>query len=401
MIPTLQLIYYRLLEATSTTHHRFLFSEFSLKDRLTGLIGPRGVGKTTLMLQYIKAQLDLARVFYFSADHIYFENETLYAFVEECYLTDGIHTFFIDEIHKYKNWSQELKNLYDGFPDIKIVFSGSSSLDITKGGYDLSRRAKMFYLPGMSFREYLNITQSIKIEKIHFNELLSHPADFNHVLSTILGIKGYFNSYLTHGVYPFCGENPQSYHEKLLEVIDKTIYEDIANFYQLNTGNLHLFKKLLYFLASISPGETNIHRLGQQVKIDDKTILNYLTKLEEVGLIHLIYPASLGNASLQRPEKIFLNNTNLQYAIEGLLPKEINIGAVRELFFIQSLRDAGLLVHYSKHGDYRVQDYTFEIGGKNKNIKQIAGIDNSFLVKADILIANKHEIPLMLMGFLY
>ncbi len=401
MIPTLQLTYHRLLDAVNLKHHRFLYHQFSLKDRLTGLIGPRGVGKTTLLLQYIKNHLDPSRVFYFSADHIHFENTTLYAFIEECYLTDGIETFFIDEIHKYKNWSQELKNLYDGFPKMKIVFSGSSSLDITKGSYDLSRRAKIYYLPGMSFREYLNMTLSTPIEKIDFQELMRNHQRYDGLLTRIPGIKGHFNHYLMHGVYPFYWENPLSYHEKLLEVIDKTIYEDIARFYQLNTGNLHLFKKLLHFLASIPPGEINVHSLSRNLTIDDKTTLNYLTKLQEVGLVHLIFPAATGNAGLQRPEKIFLNNTNLQYAIEGQLPKEIHVGTVRELFFVQALRDANIVLHYSKTGDYAVKDFTFEIGGKNKITQQIAGVDKSFLIKADILMSRKREIPLMLMGFLY
>src|SRR3990167_4137136 len=321
MIKTIKLIYQRLLKKTSLSKSRYLLQSFSLKDRLTGLVGPRGAGKTTLLLQYIRSKLNPAQVLYFSADHIYFENTTLYAFIEECYLHDGIQTFFIDEIHQYKNWSQELKNIYDGFPDIRIVFSGSSSLDITHGTYDLSRRAKMYHLPGMSFREYLAMMHNITLDKISLNDLLAHPENHNHLLSDIPGIQGFFNNYLMHGVYPFNSENPESYHEKLLEVIDKTIYEDIANFYQLNTGNLHLFKKILYYLASISPGECNVHRFSQYLQVDDKTTLHYLTKLEAVGLIHLIYSASSGNAVLQRPEKIFLNNTNLQYAIEGILPK--------------------------------------------------------------------------------
>lgn len=401
MRSSLQLIYKRLLESVSLAHHRFLYHDFILADRLTGLIGPRGVGKTTMLLQIIKARLDPIHTFYFSADHIYFENTTLYAFIEDCFLSDGIETFFIDEIHKYKNWSQELKNLYDGFPQLKIVFSGSSSLDITKGSYDLSRRAKMYYLPGMSFREYLNMNTNLTVEKIDFINIIKNHQQFDELLTKIPRIIGHFNDYLIHGFYPFYQENPLSYFEKLLEVINKTIYEDIANFYQLNTGNLHFFKKLLSFLASIPPGEINVHNLSQNLSIDDKTTLNYLSKLQEVGLVNLIYPVETGNASLRRPEKIFLNNTNLQYAIEGNLPKKVDIGTIRELFFIQALRDANLIVHYSKQGDYVVNNTVFEIGGKNKTSKQIAHIEKSFLVKADMITSRKREIPLILMGFLY
>lgn len=402
MIQSLQLIYKRLLEAVSLQHYRFLYNQFSLADRLTGLVGPRGVGKTTLLLQVIKNQFhDKTKVFYFSADHIYFDKVTLYAFIENCYLTDGIDTFFIDEIHKYPNWSQELKNIYDGFPAIKIVFSGSSSLALMKGSYDLSRRAKMYYLPGMSFREYLNMNTNSQIEVIPFEELMSNHQKHDSILTQIPKVRGYFNDYLRQGFYPFYQENPLSYYEKLLEVIDKTIYEDIASFYNLKTANLYHFKKILSFLTSVPPGSLNVHNLGKNLSIDDKTAMNYLVSLNETGLVNLIYPVEGGNQGLRRPEKIFLNNTNLQFAIEGNIGATIEVGTIRELFFIQTLLQAGLNVFHSKKGDYTVGSYTFEIGGKNKTTQQIKDIDNAFLVKADILASSKREIPLMLLGFLY
>jgi len=402
MIGSLRLIYNRLIEEVSLEHYRFLYDQFNLDDRLTGLVGPRGVGKTTLLLQVIKNRFtDRSNVFYFSADHIYFDKVTLYEFIEELYLSDGVSTFFIDEIHKYKNWSQELKNLYDGFPSIKLVFSGSSSLDLVKGGYDLSRRAKMYYLPGLSFREYLNIQTKSNIEKIEFSALMENHLEYDEVLTSIPKIKGHFNEYLRQGFYPFYRENPLSYHEKLLEVIDKTIYEDIANFYNLKTANLHHFKKLLNFLASIPPGTVSVHSLGKNLSIDDKTVTNYLINLYETGLVNLIYPSEGGNQGLRRPEKIFLNNTNLQYAIDGNIGAKIEVGTVRELFFIQTITNAGKKVFHSKQGDYTVDDYTFEVGGKNKTAQQIRGLDKAFLVKDDILASRRREIPLILMGFLY
>lgn len=383
-------------------HYRFLYANFSLKDRLTGLVGPRGVGKTTLLLQVIKNQFkDKTTVFYFSADHIYFDKVTLYAFIEELYLTDGIDTFFIDEVHQYKNWSQELKNVYDGFPSIKIIFSGSSSLELVKGSYDLSRRAKMYYLPGMSFREYLNITTNSHIEKISFDNLMNDHQKYDNILLETKKIKGHFNDYLQQGFYPFYRENPLSYHEKLLEVIDKTIYEDIANFYNLKTANLHYFKKILNFLASVPPGTLSVHNLSKNLSIDDKTVTTYLISLYETGLVNLIYPAESGNPGLRRPEKIFLNNTNLQFAIEGNIATNIEIGTIRELFFIQAVSQAEQKVFHSKKGDYTVGEYTFEVGGKNKTTQQIQGINKAFLVKADILLSGPREIPLMLFGFLY
>ncbi len=401
MIKSLQLIFKRLLLEVNLDHYRFLYDQFSLKDRLTGLVGPRGVGKTTMLLQIIKNQFpDKTNVFYFSADHIYFDKVTLYAFMEELYLSEGIDTFFIDEIHQYKNWSQELKNMYDGFPSIKIIFSGSSSLELVKGSHDLSRRAKMYYLPGMSFREYLNMKTNTGIQKISFEDLMADHQKYDKILLETPRIKGHFNDYLRQGFYPFYRENPLSYHEKILEVIDKTIFEDIANFYNLKTENLHLFKKILNFLASVPPGNISVHNLGKNLSIDDKTATHYLGILSETGLVNLIYPMESGNQGLRRPEKIFLNNTNLQYAIEGIIGTKIEVGTVRELFFIQSVSQAKKIFHSAK-GDYGVDGYTFEIGGKNKTSKQIRDIEKSFLVKDDILISSRREIPLILLGFLY
>jgi len=402
LLHSLQLTYERLLNETSLEHFRFLYHEFSLNDRLTGLIGPRGVGKTTLLLQIIKNQFaDKKNVFYFSADHIYFTKVTLYEFIEDLYLTEGIHTFFIDEIHQYKNWNQEIKNIYDGFPSINIIFSGSSSLALVKGRYDLSRRAKIYYLPGMSFREYVNMQSNSNIAAISFSDLMHNHQQYDDVLLSIPGVKGLFNDYLRQGFYPFYRENPLSYHEKLLNVIDKTIYEDIANFYNLKTANLHQFKKILNFLASITPGTVSVHNIGKNMSIDDKTVTNFLNSLHETGLVNLIYNDQGGNSGLRRPEKIFLNNTNLQFAIEGTINTKIDIGNVRELFFIQALSGTGKKVFYSKKGDYTIDEFIFEIGGKNKTAQQIQGADHAFLVKDDILISRRREIPLMLMGFLY
>lgn len=401
MISSLQMIYHRLLHDVSLTHHRFLFPQLKLSSRLTGLIGPRGVGKTTLLLQLIKQYFDQKSAFYFSADHFYFSNHTLYEFIEDLFLHEGVQTFFIDEIHRYANWCQELKNIYDGFPAIKIIFSGSSSLDIVKGGYDLSRRAKMYTLPGLSFREYLSFYTGHTLEVIPFNELMENHAQYDALLSSIPKIKGHFNDYLKQGYYPFQKEDPLNYYEKLLTVIDKTIYEDIANFYRLKTENLFHFKRILSFLASIPPGNMSIHNIAKNLSLDDKTVSNYLVQLKDTGLIHLIFPAGEGNTLLRRPEKIFIQNTNLHCVINGTVNGNIDIGTIRELFFIQSLTGAGKIPYYSKTGDYEVDHFILEIGGKNKTTQQIKNIPNAFLIKDDIIVSRRREIPLMLIGFLY
>lgn len=402
MLDSLQMIFVRLIAETSMVHHRFLYHHFNMHNRLTGVVGPRGVGKTTLMLQLIKKHYpDLKDVFYCSADHIYFKQTTLYDLVETLYLRQSITSFFIDEIHKYENWNQELKNIYDGFPDIKIFFSGSSSLDLIKGGYDLSRRVNMYQLPGLSFREYLNFTTGSHHPSYTLEELIHHYLKMNQNISTIPGLLGHFHEYLHHGFYPFLTEDPLSYYQRLLRVIDKTIYEDVSNFYSMKTNNLRHLSKILNFLATIPPGEISTYNLGKNLGIDDKTAANYLNMLKETGLVEVLYAREIGNQGLRKPEKVFLNNTNLHYALVSHTARDAVMGSIRELAFIQATKNAGLELFYSKQGDYQIGPYTFEIGGKNKTRKQLVGVDHSFIVKDDSMMATQGSLPLVFFGFLY
>ena len=402
MLDSLQMIFERLVSETSMLHHRFLYHQVNINNRLTGLIGPRGVGKTTLLLQLIKQHyVDLKHVFYFSADHIYFKDINIYSFIESLYLKQSITTFYIDEIHKYDNWSQEIKNIYDGFPEIKIIFSGSSSLDLIKGSYDLSRRAIMYYLPGLSFREYLNFSFNTSYKSYSFAELMHNYIKISHEISTIPGMLGHFHTYLKQGFYPFLAEDPLSYYQKLLRVIDKTIYEDISNFYNLKTSNLRYMGKILNYLASIPPGEISTYNLGKNLSIDDKTAASYLNMLKETGLVEIIYPRESGNQGLRKPDKVFLNNTNVHYALGEHLASTVMIGTIRELAFIQATKLSGLDVFHSKQGDYQIGQFTFEIGGRNKTRKQLAGVENSFIVKDDTVTAIQGSLPLVFFGFLY
>lgn len=402
MLDSLQMIFERLINDTSMLHHRFLYHKFNLNNRLTGLIGPRGVGKTTLLLQLIKKHYAGSnQVFYVSADHIYFKEKKIYSFIEELYLQQSITTFFIDEIHKYDNWNQELKNIYDGFPDIKIVFSGSSSLDLIKGSYDLSRRANIYYLPGLSFREYLNFSTNARHSAYTFEDLMKNYTTISKTLAKIPGVFGDFHSYLKQGFYPFFAEDPLTYYQRILRVIDKSIYEDISNFYNMKTGNLRHLGKILNFLASIPPGEISTYNLGKNLHIDDKTAAHYLNMLKETGLVEIIYPGEHGNQGLRKPEKVFLNNTNLHYALGAHSVNHIMIGTIRELAFVQSTKNSGLDIFHNKQGDYQIGSYIFEIGGKNKSKKQITGLDNAFIVKDDTIAAMHGIIPLVFFGFLY
>lgn len=397
----LQETFERLLDRTDLGFKRYLYPRFQL-SRLTGLIGPRGVGKTTLMLQYIKEHFSSnQKAFYFSADSIYFRQGTLLNFINDLYNLEGYRFFFIDEIHQYVGWSQELKNLYDSFPDIKIIYSGSSMLELVKGSYDLSRRAKLYHLAGMSFREYLNFINNSDIQPIALSALLDDPKRFNQ-LGNIDTVMGHFKKYLATGYYPFVFEESHTYYERVMRIIDKIIFEDIPSYFDLKTHNLHFFKKILSYLATIPPGEVNTNNIAKNMNIAHQTVFNYLTILEGVGLIQLVYPFEGGNQYLRKPQKIFLHNTTLLYTLQQFVAEDLNKGTLRELYFIQALRDANQEVYYSKEADYRTKEFIFEIGDKNKTNKQIAHLDSSaFLVKDDVLMAGQQTIPLLFLGFAY
>lgn len=400
MIQFLTETFHRLIDELEIHTQRYLYPHFKLRDRLTGLVGPRGVGKTTLLLQYIKNELlGDKKTFYFSADSVYFDRSNLLELVNDLYSNGGYRIIFIDEIHKYSNWNQELKNIYDSFPKLQIVFSGSSMLDLVHGSYDLSRRAVLYHLKGMSFREFLNFHEGIKWEPITWEDLLSGK---NISPGKVDRLKVVFQQYLELGYYPFLEENPLTYYEKLRRVVDKTIYEDISNYFNLKTPNLQYFKKILSYLATIPPGEVSINNLGSHLGIDHKTAAHYLEILRDVGLVRMVYPQEGGSISIRKPAKVFLNNTTLLRALGKFTGEQASKGMERELFFFQSVMDSGKEVFYSKIGDFSVEKMIFEIGGKKKSSRQIQNSPQSaYLVKDDILFPYGNTLPLHYFGFLY
>ncbi|GAB6088490.1 ATP-binding protein [Spirochaeta dissipatitropha] len=403
MTQTITATYKRLLASTSCELHRYLYPEFNLHNRLTGLIGPRGTGKTTLMLQYIKEQItDIDSCIYASLDHIYFAQHGLIDFVHEQYETNGVRYFFLDEIHKYQNWNQELKNIYDSYPDISIVFSGSSSIDLIHGSHDLSRRSVLLQMHGLSFREYLWFRGIARIDPISYDDLLQHASRYEQHIGGINKLRGHFRDYLQHGYYPFFMEDIASYSQKLFRVIEKTIYEDIPNYYRLKTENLIYFKKILAYVASIPPGELNRNSISRNIGLDNRTVQTYLSIMEDSGLLSLIASEKSGSNALKQREKIFLENPNLYQAVMNNTGYQAHTGSIREIFFLNMLRNSGHRVFYSTIGDFCVNGTWFEIGGRNKSTKQIQEqLGQAYLVKDDILYGSKYEIPLYLFGFLY
>ncbi len=395
--------YKRLLQAMKYKHHRYIYLDFNIKDRLTGLIGPRGTGKTTLLLQYLKENIEKKdEAIYVSVDNIYFSKNLLLNFVNELYEDYGIRYFFFDEIHKYKNWNHELKNIYDSYPDIKIVFSGSSSIDLIKGTYDLSRRGTLFRIGGMSFREYLLFNEIANIKAITLDEILGDRERLLEKIAGIRKLKGHFKEYLKKGYYPFYLEDKNSYRQKIFRIIEKTIYEDISNFYKLKTENLWSFKIMLAYLATIPPGELNRNNISKKIGIDNKTVQNYLNILHETGLVELISENKPGSNILKSAVKIYLDNPDLYTTISEEIGHDYKLGTIREIFFIKMIKNSGSKIFFSRIGDFEVNNTIFEVGGKSKTIKQVRNnLSNAFLVKDDILYGSKYEIPLYLFGFLY
>ena len=290
-IPYLREIESILLGKVKLDFKRFLYDKIHFDNRLIGIVGPRGVGKTTLILQYLKEhRLGDERALYLSADNVFFKQGDLLEFAREFHLKHGGALLCIDEIHRYDNWNQELKNIYDSFPDLKIIFSGSSSLNLIKGKYDLSRRGMLYSLPGLSFREYLLLERNIALPSYALKNVLKNGFKISRSFASHKFILKYFNEYLQRGYYPFYKEEPNLhlYYAKILNVVDKAIHEDIASFYNLKTQNLSAFKKILHFLTGITPGEVNINKLAKNLGYNHATIAEYLEILHATNLIRFL-----------------------------------------------------------------------------------------------------------------
>jgi len=395
-----------LLENQNIDFKRFLYNEIDFSQQLIGIIGPRGVGKTTLILQYLKENFYKKKpddAIYFLADNVVFEKGDLFELSKKLHIEQGVELICIDEIHKFPNWNQELKNIYDSFPNLRIIFSGSSSIDLVKGRYDLSRRGVVYNLPGFSFREFLVFYKGFTFKKIKFNDIINKHQSILKKISSEDKILRYFKEYLKIGYYPFFNrtKNVILYNDQISNTIDKVIYEDIASVYKLKTSNLITFKQILYFFATITPGEININKLASSLSRNHATISEYLNILQEAGLVRFLSNDKAGHMLVRHAEKIYLDNTNLLYAISTTVGKNIEIGMVREIFFLNQLEAIGKIACYTKKGDFSIDKITFEIGGKNKDDKQIKNIKNSFLVADNILYGDKKRIPLYLFGFLY
>ena len=379
-----------------------LIRDFSHKidwsNRFIGIKGSRGVGKTTLILQYIKQNfVPDSSVLYVSLDDLYFTENKLYDLADRFHKKGG-QLLAIDEVHRYENWAIELKNMYDDMPDLKIIFTGSSLLHLQQAKADLSRRAVMYEMPGLSFREYLLFETNQRFPILTLQDVLENHIE--HAISIIQQIKplAHFENYLNHGYYPFYKENTQSFHQKLSEIVLTVLEVDIPQFAYIQTSNIIYLKKLLKIISASVPFKPNMNALSVRTGISLNTMKNYIQWLNEAQLLQLLFVPEKGINSLNKPEKIYLNNSNLMY---NQADENANIGNIRETFLYNQL-NVNYKTNASKLSDFMVMDkYTLEVGGKNKTQKQIETIDHAFVVKDDIEIGSGNVIPLWLFGFLY
>lgn len=377
---------------------RSLFNKLNLKGKFIGIKGPRGAGKTTLILQALNKIITEEgfkenEVLYLSCDHPQLIGVSLYELAEEFYNYGG-KILALDEVHTALNFAKELKSINDTF-DLKLFFSGSNAMEIDHSKADLSRRAVVYNLPSLSFREYLSLSSNNNYESYSLPEILSNHLDISLAIMKKTKPLLEFNNYLKYGAYPFFLESINDYHIKLLSIIQTTIEIDLSRIFSIEINKIDLLKKILVMLSETEPYELNISKLSSALGLSWPTLQNYLSYMEKGSLIHLIRTRS-GMRSVVKRSKMLLHNPNLFYA---LAPEE-NVGSLRESFFISQVTEK-YQINYYEHGDYIIDNkYIIEVGGPSKTNKQLKE-KNSYLALDGIISGNKNKIPLWLFGFLY
>ena len=387
-----------LITQTEFGFERYLLNKLPWENRLLVVKGARGVGKTTMLLQYIKKKYGVSsKALYVSLDDLYFSENKLSDLVEAFVIKGGDH-IFLDEVHKYPNWSVELKNIYDNYPKLKVVFTGSSLLEILNARADLSRRALVFELQGLSFREYLKFKHDIDLQPISLDDLLANHTQIALDIHSKFKPLSYFESYLQLGYYPFNQDNSVFYYKQLQEIINMILEIELPLLRKTETQLIFKVKQLLYIISQSVPFKPNVSALADKIKTTRKTVMETLIYLSEAGILNMIYKDQFGTSLLQKPEKIYLENTNFAYALSATEP---NIGNIRETFFLNQVSQQHR-VSYHERADFTINDkFIFEIGGRNKNKTQIVGLENAYIVQDDIAFGVENTIPLWLFGMLY
>lgn len=382
--------FYKLLREVNTDFQRYIFSKMNWNARMIGLTGPRGVGKTTLILQHIKQELNPEESLYVTTEDFYFADNTLLD-LADTFVKKGGKILFIDEIHKYKDWSKELKLIYDYHSQLKVVFTGSSVLDINKGVADLSRRAVMYRMQGLSFREYLQLFHSIYTDVYTLQDIVSHKVEIPGVEHPL----PLFENYLKRGYYPFALED--DYDLRLQQIIHQTLESDIPLYADMNVSTGRKLKQLMAIISKSTPFKPNFSKIAEMLSASRNNIADYCLYIEEAGLIAQLRNATGGIRGLGKVDKIYLDNANLIYNLAHDTP---NIGNIRETFFFNQMRVNSDVIA-SPIADFLIDDMTFEVGGKSKGQKQIQGIPKGFIVKDDLEFGHANILPLWQFGLNY
>lgn len=387
------------LNSTKLDFVRSAMQEINWEARLVGIKGARGVGKTTLLLQYIKQHLkpELQQTLYVSLDTFWFNHSSIYELADE-FVKKGGKYLFLDEVHKYQNWAQELKNMYDDFPTLNVVFTGSSLLEILNARADLSRRAVIYTMQGLSFREYLSMETKTDFKHYALDNILNNHQSISAEINEEVMVFQYFETYLKSGYYPFYKENPKLYNSRLSEVVNMILDIELPQLRQIEVAYIPKLKQLLAIIAKSVPFKPNVSKISSKIVLNRQTLLTYLNYLDEVDLTTHLYKSNFGISQLQKPDKIYLENTNLMYLLGE---SQTNSGNLRETFFVNQLKYRHQ-VAYAEKGDFLVDDtYTFEVGGKDKAQHQIQNIKNAYIASDGIIYGYQNKIPLWLFGFLY
>lgn len=395
----LQAQHLRLLSHLNMPFERSLMATINWNARLIAIRGARGVGKTTMLLQYVKKTYgaDPRIALYVSLDHLYFSKHSLLEFAEDFYKHGG-KCLCLDEVHKYEGWSREIKNIYDGFPELKIVFTGSSLLNILNAEADLSRRCVSYDMQGLSFREYLCIKENIQFSAVALEDILQRPLEISTTIVDKCKPLQHFSKYLKEGYYPFFVEQNVDYLTQVQKVVGMILEIELPQLSNVDIANVRKLRSLLSVISSGVPFAVDISKMAQTAELNRNTIITYLTHLHRARLLNLLYSDSHNLKRMQKPDKIYMENCNLLHALSLT---NVKVGTERETFIVNQLSYLHA-VEYTKQGDFVIdQKYTIEVGGASKDGKQIANAKNAFIAADNIEYALGNKIPLWLFGFLY